>query len=387
MEKVFIKNCYDYDENVEKIVKEIFQEFEMEKIIVKDSLVVLKVNLVCGAEPEKACTTHPSIVKAVAKECVNLGAKKVIIADSPGGPFSQNHLKGVYEKSKMTQVVCQDVELNSNFNIAKIENKENKFLKNFNIISVLNSADVIINISKFKTHTFMGYTGVVKNMFGAIPGLEKVEMHSRFVSQTDFGNMLIDINETLKSKMALNVLDSVLGMQGQGPTGGKPIKINKIMASNNAYALDYVQMEMMTENLSDFPIYNCFQERKVINKEEIVICGDYNQIPERVKMDVPEVSSVGGLTQIPNFIKPLFNLLMTRRPIIKKNRCKGCGKCFQHCPAKAITMIKKKNKRYAKVNYKKCIRCFCCQELCPFNIVKIKSGIINKFLHFKIKKD
>ena len=39
MEKVFIKNCYDYDENVEKIVKEIFQEFEMEKIIVKDSTI------------------------------------------------------------------------------------------------------------------------------------------------------------------------------------------------------------------------------------------------------------------------------------------------------------------------------------------------------------
>ena len=78
---------------------------------------------------------------------------------------------------------------------------------------------------------------------------------------------------------------------------------------------------------------------------------------------------------------------MTRRPIIKKRRCMGCGKCAMHCPAKAISMVQdKKGKRFAKVDYTKCIRCFCCQELCPFTVVKIKSGILYKLVHLKKKK-
>ena len=87
---------------------------------------------------------------------------------------------------------------------------------------------------------------------------------------------------------------------------------------------------------------------------------------------------------MPLFLNGIVHKLTTRRPVINKNKCKGCKKCCEHCPAKAIEMKDKNNgNKYAKIDYNKCIRCFCCQELCPFNVVKIKSGLVYKIVHKK----
>lgn len=39
-------------------------------------------------------------------------------------------------------------------------------------------ADLILNLPKFKTHGLTYITGAVKNLFGAIYGLQKSKMHS-----------------------------------------------------------------------------------------------------------------------------------------------------------------------------------------------------------------
>lgn len=396
MQKVFIYSCNDYEEQkVKEIVNKIFDNIGgVSSIIKPKQKVVLKVNLVCGATPDKCCTTHPSIVKAVAEKVVEAGAE-CIIADSPGGLYNANHLKGVYEKSGMQQIAenVSGVKLNNDFGESHISKDDNAFLKDFEIIKVLNDADVIINLAKFKTHTFMGYSGAVKNMFGAIPGLVKVEMHGRFVAQDSFSQMLIDINQALEDKMKLSILDSVMCMEGEGPTGGTPKQFGYIFASPSAYALDFAQVlamgkEVYAESADEnvvFPLIKAIKDRNKV--DEIEICGDVSDVP-KLDMVIPKCEMYGALKKhIPVWLQPLFHKLMTRRPIMKKRKCAGCGKCAMHCPAKAITMQKdKKGKRYASVDYTKCIRCFCCQELCPFHVVKIKSGILYKFVHLKKKK-
>ena len=397
MEKVFIYACNDYEEQkVQTIIDNIFNGVGgVDSIVKKGQKVVLKVNLVCGATPDKCCTTHPSIVKAVARRIVEAGAE-CIIADSPGGPYTAGHLKSVYAKSGMQQLVdeMQGLKVNDDFGEAHIVRQENSVLKDFEMIKILADADVIINLAKFKTHTFMGYSGAVKNMFGAIPGLVKVEMHGRFVSQNSFSQMLIDINQSLEDKMKLSILDSVMCMEGDGPTGGTPKPFGYIFASTSAYALDYAQVIAMGKDINSesedenivFPLIKAIKQSGKV-QGELEIVGDVNTIP-KLEMVIPKCEVYGALKRhIPIWLQPLVHKLMTRRPFIKKRKCAGCGKCAMHCPAKAITMQKtKKGKRYASVDYTKCIRCFCCQELCPFNVVKIKTGLLYKFVHSKKKK-
>ena len=45
------------------------------------------------------------------------------------------------------------------------------------------------------------------------------------------------------------------------------------------------------------------------------------------------------------------------------------------------TIVFNKEKRLPVIVYDKCIKCFCCQELCPADAVKIKQNILVRIIH------
>ncbi len=70
----------------------------MEQFVKKNEKVLLKVNLLSAKEPEKAVTTHPEFVRAVAKAVREAGGEPYI-GDSPAGPFSKRNLNKAYGRS------------------------------------------------------------------------------------------------------------------------------------------------------------------------------------------------------------------------------------------------------------------------------------------------
>ena len=61
------------------------------------------------------------------------------------------------------------------------------------------------------------------------------------------------------------------------------------------------------------------------------------------------------------------------RPVFTHKKCDGCGTCVRACPAKAIAMDVH---RRPHVDVKACIRCYCCQELCPKTDVEVRRNPI-----------
>ena len=393
MTKVAVIKCENYEnKEVDKKVGKMLgclHDF-LNEVDLKDKNVVIKANLVSAMHPSKCATTHPSVVEAVVQYVMAKGGH-CTIADSSGGPFNKAYMNNVYKATEMDKV-CErtGATTNNNFSFSEIESNKAIMHKTLPIINALVDADLIINIAKLKTHTFMGYSGVVKNMFGAIPGLMKVEMHGNFKDQFAFSNYIVDIFETLKDKICLNIIDGIEGMEGEGPTGGTPIKMNCLLASTNAYGLDLIMQQIMGINPYDMPLVQVEQQRNLISENElnnIEIIGDNPATFKKRNFNNPQIEIYNKSDKkVPLFLNGFVHKVLTRRPCISKRKCKGCKKCYNHCPIKAITMHPKKdNKLYAKIDYEKCIRCFCCQELCPFNVVKIKSGIIYKVVHRKRK--
>ena len=76
-----------------------------------------------------------------------------------------------------------------------------------------------------------------------------------------------------------------------------------------------------------------------------------------------------------------FTKMFEPRPRIMRDKCVGCGRCFHSCPRHTIRMVVGNKRRIAKIDPKNCIRCWCCQELCPIGAVGVKQNALIRLIH------
>ena len=372
MDKVFIEKCSEY-ENSKNALLSILSNFECLKKINSKSKVLIKANLVSALPPEKGATTNYLLLSFLVEYLKNKGAK-VVIGDSPGGQYNKSHLDHI---SKITKMNETGAELNYNFNIKNTSDNKALFLKNFDYTSYIDDFDFKINFCKLKTHAMMKMSASVKNLYGTIPGLIKSEYHYRFPNHDDFANMLIDLNEYFK--FDLNIVDAIIGMEGNGPTMGKPKKIGCIIASTNPYALDYICAKVINLNPNLVNTIVQSEKRGLFNHNEITLNEDIN------KFITKDFELIENAIDIKFYNHSLVGNVMSKvfenKPYCDKNSCIKCQKCKNICPKKAITM----EKGYPVIDREKCIKCYCCQEFCPVGAMRVKTNILNKILNRRFK--
>ncbi|MCF8008292.1 MAG: DUF362 domain-containing protein [Halanaerobiales bacterium] len=373
---VYIKKCNIYNESLIKTsLDEIFSEMSISSdFISKGDKVVIKPNLLIGKKPEQVVTTHPLVIKKVIDylkkyEC------KVIIGDSPGGPFTKKRLKSIYKKCGFLEFEKIDnVELNYDTSFSKVSFQDGLLIKSFQIANFIKDADLIINMPKLKTHSFMKYTGAVKNLFGAIPGMKKAEYHLRLPEVDNFALMLVDLASLLKPN--LNIMDAVIGMDGDGPSSGRKKEIGYILVSKSPFSLDLAGATLLNIKPEKIPtIYQAIKNNISLRYDEINLKGD--ELKPALNTKIPKISrsDTTSIKGLPVFITNIINKLLKPRPIFKQDTCVKCGECKLNCPSDAITLDE-----YPKVDLDKCIRCYCCQELCSYNAVKIHRPLLGKLL-------
>ncbi|ACL69069.1 DUF362 domain-containing protein [Halothermothrix orenii] len=376
MERVSVIKCDSYKGVEEKVVSAVKLLGGIEKFVKPGQKVLLKVNLLMGKPPDKAITTHPRVVKAVG-ELVKQAGGQVIIGDSPGGPFTKNALRKIYRVTGMEEVAEElGAELNYDVEQEKVEYRSGIITKSFIVGKYITGADVIINIPKLKTHGMTMYTGAVKNLYGAIPGLLKADYHLRMPELSHFSQMLIDLAFCVKP--ALNIMDGIIGMEGDGPSGGTPRKFGYILASASPLGLDVAALFLMgVRPLNKVPLIKAARERgEVADITDINLVGD--KLYPLDDVEIPQGDRVSNLLdkRLPGPLANILGYLLRPRPVFDHGRCTGCQVCFKHCPAKTIEMVAGK----PEVNLNNCIRCFCCQELCPYNAVDIKRPLLGRLI-------
>ena len=373
LKRVAAAECGDYlPENVQRAVDAVLDRLGgIQSIVPRNAKVFVKVNLVREMSPDKCGTTHPEVVVALCNRLLTV-TDSVTVGDSCAGLYTKGMLGAVYSKCGMTQVEQRTAaRLNQNFNTVTAQ-IDGVALSQCELTDAFMSADVVINVGKLKTHTFAGYTGAVKNLFGLIPGLVKVEMHSRFPDLPDFCNLLCDLERFAHGKIVLNVIDAVWGMDGEGPTNGTPKFIGQIIASADAYAADAVAVSLFCNDPLSMPVLQTAVKRGYIQADLSDVDFDFAAWRRCFISDFKTVQTVSGgfFDDRSPLIRKLAKKLLTQK-VHPDSTCRGCGKCARHCPAQAIKIVRGK----AKVNQSKCIRCYCCQELCPFNAVRLKKSL------------
>lgn len=371
MYRVGIVRCYNYDyDKVEEAVFRCLNSLEGLKNKIKPgSRALVKVNLLKKNSPEDGVTTHPAVVEAVVRYMQKLNCE-VVIGDSPGGPFNERVLKGIYKVTGMEDVAKNTgCELNYDVTYKEIHNEKARMLKSMRVISVAENVDFVVSAAKLKTHAMMTYTGAVKNLFGIIPGLIKADYHFKMNDISNFAAHLVDICEY--ASPLFSIIDGVEGMEGDGPSAGDVRKSGVILASENPHALDFSALRVIGIEPLAIPTINEAKDRGIFMAEDRYI--NYTCLnPKEINIQpfkMPKsanVNFVGG--RIPFKIENWLFDNMRPKPVFNHDCCISCGICKDSCPPKVIDMIEGK----PVANLDRCIRCFCCHELCPYKAISIK---------------
>lgn len=378
MPTIAVAKCEDYNlSTIEKALDHCLDGLGgISQFIDPGDKVVIKPNFISKKKPEEAATTHPAVIRAVVQAVKQAGGIP-IIAESPGGPYTASILKKIYETCGAIEVSKQTgCELNYDTSSREVEYSGIKKRK-FSILTPILEADKVISLAKLKTHTMTAYTGVVKNLFGSIPGLNKTQHHFELQEKEDFCAMLLDLCECVKP--TLSILDAVWGMEGNGPTSGTPRKVGALLVSENPYSLDLAassligfepdEIETVRQSL-DLGLTPPYSNLSFVGDSiESFRVSDYKRARgseihflRKISLPEPIVKKIDSMAQA--------------RPKIQKKQCIGCGECARCCPPKAIVI----QNHLAKIDQKLCIHCFCCQELCPQKAVEARRNpIFEKF--------
>ena len=368
---VSIAKCSQYTpEDGSAALKEVLEPFGGLDWVKDGMTVGIKANLVTYFHPDAAATTHPVLLCELIKMLRSRGAN-VILGDSPGGLYNHIYVNRIYSATGMKDAETAGAKLNQDFSTKQASFLEAKAAKTFTYTGWLDNVDAIINFCKLKTHGMIGMSAAAKNMFGAVPGTTKPEYHYRFPDPQSFSDMIVDLDEYFKP--VISIVDAVVGMEGNGPTAGTPRHIGAVAASINPHALDLVCAKIIGISPENVPTLQAAIKRnlcpatvgelEIIGDLESFCISDYKLVDgtKSIQFNSGAKSKFGKLTG------KVIKRLLASVPKLYPAECVGCAECARICPAKAITMKKRK----PVINRKQCIRCFCCQEFCPKGAMKV----------------
>ncbi len=376
----FVKASNYTTQQIEEKVEYLFSLMPCTKKITPETKILLKPNLLAKHPPEHAVTTHPEILRAVIRSCKKRGATEanIIVADSAGGLYNPAQMRSLYQGCGLTSVCKEEtVELYTACESSLYQVQQGKVVTEFEILNPVLEADFIINLPKFKSHVMTGMTAACKNMFGIIPGLKKSEWHMRFPDKERFGDMLIDLLETVTPDLA--ILDGILAMEGDGPAGGDPREVGVLIASEDMVNLDLAVAGMMGLDPMRVPYLRSahlrglgnenFQMEDAIGEVEVYRPIENWKLPESYQGN--HDGQIDFADHVPSVLRAVVRRveeMVAPRPVIDKNLCIGCGKCAEICSQNTIDITNKK----ATIHKKNCIRCFCCHEMCPVKAIDVK---------------
>lgn len=335
--------------------------------ITPNSRVVIKPNLLSPAGPDTAVLTHPLVVRAVAEYVCDKGAQP-FISDSPAMGSFDRILKESGIREALADLDVKFLEFKTSVSIDIGEP--------FGIIDIAEGAmqaDLLINLAKLKTHSQMLLTLGVKNTFGCIVGFRKPEWHMRTgVDQDMFARLLVQIHRAVNP--SVTIIDGILSMEGSGPgKGGTPRPLGVLMGSDDAVAVDTAVCWMLGIKADQLYTNNAAKEMGLC-REPIRLDGE---MPVFDDFSLPDISS---LTFGPQGMQKFLRRHLLQRPAVKNDACVFCGECQTFCPVGAIH-IEGKNLIF---DYERCIRCYCCIEVCPHGALQaaepLPGKLVRKFL-------
>lgn len=334
---------------------------------IKGRSVVVKVNAIRACDPDNsAIVTHPALLKAVIDKLETLGPKRITVGDSVGTE-SYGNSEQVFASTGLA-AAAGPYYRNLSLNV-KMVDVERPFKRRVAVLRDVLEADVYISLAKMKTHGMTMLSGAVKNNYGLLAGAQKSWYHYYSERPELFAEILIEMYRLRLPDLV--IMDGILAMEGYGPCSPEIHRVNRVLASNDAVALDAVVAHMMGFGTDEVPYLRIARERGIGQTDlgAIEIEGDCSPIPGfKRPVVIPEstycyLSGVGG----GKTSRAFFADRVCYRPAFSGEKCPpGCAACVEACPADAL-----KPGTPPELLSEQCILCSACMEACTHGAVRL----------------
>ena len=124
--------------------------------------------------------------------------------------------------------------------VVEVKFQGNTPVKRLFLPKTILDTDAVVDLPLMKTHEFMVYSGAIKNLFGCVPSNKRIYLHPYLPE------VFYRLYTLFKPK--LTIMDARIGIEGSGPTKGKPVKMGLMLTGNDALAVDIISAKVMMLN-------------------------------------------------------------------------------------------------------------------------------------------
>jgi len=214
------------------------QTIDFQNIVKSDSNILIKPNFTWPFY-KKGVTTSPLLLNELTKILKNY-ADKLFIGESNGANNSWSAEKvfkghGLYQTAKENGFELINLSKKPSINRSTVINNKKITLKVSKFI--LDKIDLLITVPVLKIHAATIVSLGLKNQWGCLPDPMRLLCHP-FLHEG-----IVAVNKIYNPQ--ISIIDATYGLDLNGPIFGNPIKLNKIMVSNNVVGLDILACEFM----------------------------------------------------------------------------------------------------------------------------------------------
>lgn len=268
-----------------------------------DGKVFIKINLSTKKKPELGMTTHPEVVEAFIDAIRSVTGDITIIESDSSDPTTNADTN--FDFCGFAPLLSKGITF---VNLSRVEKtlftlEKAKILKNVEFASLMKEYDVLVNVPVLKTHSMIGVSLGVKNLFGLIPKARKLVYHPHLFE------VIYDVYCAFTP--SLTIIDGMVGCEGWfGELYGNPVGKGVVIAGNNTIAVDLVGARLMGFEPSRMTLFQEAKDRGVmIDEKKIKIVGEplekvksdfkygYEHVMLLLDLCISGVKTVGGLME------------------------------------------------------------------------------------------
>ena len=208
--------------------------------------VLIKANVAFASPPALGATSHPDLVAAIVRLCLEAGASRVTVTDNPiNDPATAFALTGIESAARRAgaDVVLPRASLFDAVSVAG-----GRLIRDWPVlIDPLDEADRLIGLAPVKDHHRSGASMTLKNWYGLLGG-------RRNIFHQDVHTLIQELSMMIRPTVV--VLDGVQSMISNGPTGGSLSDLKPtgtLIVSTDPVAADAVGAALLGRTPADLP--------------------------------------------------------------------------------------------------------------------------------------